>query len=59
MTGRQMIKLYLSEGWIILRIKGSHHILIKKEEMQVIPHHNRELDKRAQAKYLKKLREVR
>jgi len=29
MTGKEMVKMYLQNGWTLDRIKGSHHIMEK------------------------------
>lgn len=39
MSGKDMLKRYLSEGWIVLRQKGSHVIVGKGTERETIPMH--------------------
>ncbi|PKL09847.1 MAG: addiction module toxin, HicA family [Spirochaetae bacterium HGW-Spirochaetae-7] len=29
MTGRQIIKIMKSNGWVLDRISGSHHVMVK------------------------------
>jgi len=58
MTGKDMIKLYKQQGWQIVSIRGSHYKLKKNEEMEIIPHHTKELKRGIQAYLLKRLREV-
>ncbi len=41
MTGKELITLLKKNGWIIDRIKGSHHILIKGTETLVVPVHGK------------------
>jgi predicted RNA binding protein YcfA (HicA-like mRNA interferase family) len=57
MTGKQMIKLYLRHGWIVVRIRGSHYTLNKGDKVERIPHHTRELKKGLETKFLKRLTE--
>jgi len=46
MTGKELIKLLKKKAWILDRIKGSHHIMIKKDLTVVVPvHGNREIPK--------------
>ena len=35
MTGKQAIKRLEQEGWVLRRIRGSHHIMAK--ELKIIP----------------------
>ena len=45
MTGKELKKLLEKNGWILDRIKGSHHIMIKEVKRSIpIPiHGNKEL----------------
>ena len=47
MTGKEVIKLMKQHGWVLNRISGSHHIMVKQGERSVpVPiHGNRELPK--------------
>ena len=38
-SGQQMLKLFLDEGWVVLRQKGSHVIVGKGIERETIPMH--------------------
>ena len=40
MTGKEILKEYLKAGWEIDRIQGSHHVMKKGNEIEVIPIHN-------------------
>lgn len=39
MSGREMLRRYLKNGWVILRQKGSHVIVGKGGRRQTIPMH--------------------
>ena len=42
MTGKGLIKILKAEGWILDRISGSHHIMIKEGERSIpIPVHGK------------------
>lgn len=58
MTGKQMIKLFKKHKWRIKRIEGSHYIMFKMKKRVTIPHHTRDLSKKAEKNYLKRLSEV-
>ncbi len=46
MTGKELIKLLQQQGWILDRIQGSHHILIRGDETLSVPvHGNSDLKK--------------
>jgi len=46
MTGKELIKLLQQQGWILDRIQGSHHILIRGAETLSVPvHGNSDLKK--------------
>ncbi|HEY6873826.1 MAG TPA: type II toxin-antitoxin system HicA family toxin [Geobacteraceae bacterium] len=46
MTGKELIKLLQQQGWILDRIQGSHHILIRGNETLSVPvHGNSDLKK--------------
>lgn len=57
-SGKEMLKLYMKSGWVVLRRKGSHTILSKAGFRQVIPVHNKDLGKGLERKLLKKLEEA-
>ena len=59
MTGKQMLKLYIENGWKLLRINGSHHQMAKNGQLETIPiHSGKELNKKTQHTLLKSLKEV-
>ena len=39
MTGREVIKLLEKNGWLLDRIRGSHHIMIKEDTTLSVPVH--------------------
>ncbi|MBR4777319.1 MAG: type II toxin-antitoxin system HicA family toxin [Lachnospiraceae bacterium] len=46
MTGKELLQLMLKKGWKLIRIDGSHHIIRKGEQIEVIPvHGNKDLPK--------------
>lgn len=54
LTGKQMLKLLLKNGWIERRQEGSHHQLYKGDKMITVPvHGNRDLGKGLEQKILK------
>ena len=44
LSGKEMLKEYLRQGWTVLRQNGSHVIVGKDEQRETIPMH-RELKK--------------
>jgi len=53
MNGKEMLKLYLKNGWILDHVTGSHHIVIKGNNSVSIPVHSKELKKGTEQKLLK------
>ena len=43
MTGKELIKILLKDGWDIDRIKGSHYIMKKNNQIEIIPYHTNEI----------------
>ena len=54
LSGIEMLKLFQAQGWIVLRQHGSHVIVGRGLEREVIPMH-RELGKGLERKLLKRL----
>lgn len=56
-SGKEMLKKFLDNGWTLDRIKGSHHIVKKQGRLPVsIPvHKNEDLDKGIEKSLLKQL----
>jgi predicted RNA binding protein YcfA (HicA-like mRNA interferase family) len=40
MTGKQLVKRLIEEGWTVDRISGSHYIVVKDEKTLSIPVHD-------------------
>ena len=55
MTPKQMLKLMKENGWTIKRIKGSHYIMEKDGEIEIIPYHAKDLKKGLELSILKRL----
>lgn len=56
LSGKNMLKLYLKNGWIKVRQKGSHATLSKEgRRAQTIPVHNKDLGKGLERKLLKEI----
>lgn len=43
MKGKDLVKLMLKDGWKIDRINGSHHVMKKGLQTEIIPVHNTDL----------------
>ena len=54
-SGKEMLKKYLENGWIVLRQKGSHVILGKDSLRETIPMH-RELKTGLEKALIKRLK---
>lgn len=55
LSGKEMLKLYLKQGWVVLRQAGSHVVVGKGDERETMPMH-KELKKGLEQKLLKRLR---
>ena len=55
-SGKEMLKRYLSHGWEEIRRKGSHVLVRKGNKSETIPiHGNKDLKKGLEKKLLKRL----
>jgi predicted RNA binding protein YcfA (HicA-like mRNA interferase family) len=55
-SGKEMLRRYLLDGWIIIRQKGSHVIVGKGPRRETIPvHGNKDLKTGLEKKLLKNL----
>ncbi len=55
-SGKEMLKRFLADGWKIVRQKGSHVFLSKGDLNETIPvHGNKDLKKGLEKKLLKRL----
>ena len=41
MTGNEVLKRLTAEGWVLLRINGSHHRLGNKDKRTTVPVHGK------------------
>lgn len=58
-SGKEMLRRYLDEDWVIIRQKGSHVIVGKNNLRETIPvHANKDLKKGLEQKLLKSLNET-
>ena len=39
LTGMELVKLLIKEGWTVDRISGSHHIMVKGDKTVSVPVH--------------------
>lgn len=39
MTGKELIRLLQQQGWVLDRIQGSHHILVRQDKTLSVPVH--------------------
>lgn len=54
LSGKAVVKLLEENGWMLVRINGSHHVLAKKNKIVVVPvHANKSLGKGLERKILK------
>lgn len=53
LSGKQLVRLLQENGWILVRINGSHQILVKGQVTVTVPvHANRSLGKGLESKIL-------
>jgi predicted RNA binding protein YcfA (HicA-like mRNA interferase family) len=52
-SGKQMLKLLLRNGWVVHRINGSHHTRTKGDKTIVVPVHAKDLGKGLESKLMK------
>lgn len=45
MKGKELVKKLEKNGWILDRIKGSHHVMKKDGKTVVVPVHNTDVQK--------------
>jgi len=55
LSGKEMLKRYLKNGWLKVSQKGSHVKVAKGQEIEIIPMH-KELKKGLESKLLKRLK---
>lgn len=54
LSGKEIVRLLQSDGWELVRVNGSHHVLCRGKKTIVIPvHGNKSLGKGLEYKILK------
>jgi predicted RNA binding protein YcfA (HicA-like mRNA interferase family) len=53
LSGKELLRLLLRNGWTVDRVSGSHHTLVKDKKTIVVPGHAKELGKGLESKLLK------
>ena len=43
MKDKDLLKLLKKNGWEVIRIKGSHHVLQKDNQIEVVPIHGQDV----------------
>ena len=43
MKDKDLLKLFIQNGWKVVRINGSHHVLQKDKQTEVIPIHGKDV----------------
>lgn len=43
MKDKDLLKLLIKNGWEVKRIQGSHHVLQKDEQIEVVPIHGKDV----------------
>jgi predicted RNA binding protein YcfA (HicA-like mRNA interferase family) len=38
-TGKELVRLLEKNGWVVVRINGSHHIMKKESQIESVPVH--------------------
>ncbi len=45
MKGKELVKLLKKDGWVLDRVNGSHHIMVKNGQSISVPVHNTDIQK--------------
>lgn len=43
MKDKDLLKLLQADGWVVIRIKGSHHVLQKGNDIEIVPVHGKDV----------------
>lgn len=43
MKDKDLLKLLKKNGWVVVRVNGSHHILVKNDKTITIPVHGKDM----------------
>jgi predicted RNA binding protein YcfA (HicA-like mRNA interferase family) len=57
-TGEEMLKLYIKNGWIVIRKKGSHRRVAKGKHRETIQETKKTLKKGLEIYLLQRLQEI-
>ena len=58
MTGKELVKLLKTKGWVLARIEGSHHILVRGTKTISVPVHGKKDLKKGTLEALRKQGEL-
>ena len=56
MKDKELLRLFMKNGWEIIRIKGSHHHLYKDGKRETLAIHNKEMNPNLAKKIIEKYR---
>jgi len=58
LSSKELMKLLVSKGWVLDRVKGSHHTFVKegRDDIITVPHPEKDLAKGTLQKILKQLK---
>jgi len=56
MKDKDLVKVLQENGWEIIRIKGSHHVMQKGEQIEVVPVHGKDVPVGLLNKILKRVK---
>ena len=54
MKDKELLRLFMKNGWEIIRIKGSHHHLYKDGKRETLAIHNKEMNPNLAKKIIEK-----
>lgn len=54
MKDKDLMKKLLQDGWLLVRINGSHHVLQKEDRIEVVPVHGKDVPRGLLEKILKR-----
>jgi predicted RNA binding protein YcfA (HicA-like mRNA interferase family) len=57
-TGKELVKLLKTKGWVLARIEGSHHILVRGTKTISVPVHGKKDLKKGTLEALRKQGEL-
>ncbi len=55
MRDKDLLKTLIDNGWKLIRIRGSHHVLQKGDEIEIIPIHGKDVPTGLLNKILKRI----